>query len=718
MARSLQGRFTFKRVQILHAEFLGSGAYGTVCRAKCDELPCAAKLLHSQLAAAPLVMDKFRQECEFFASISHPNIVQFLGVHQDPKTGQPALLMELMDENLTKFLARQPTHVPLHTQVDICHDVTLALHYLLLNDIIYRDLSSNNVLLVAGRRAKITDLGVAKLKESLQGQQQQLTICPGSPPYMPPEALEKPPRYSEKLDVFSFGVLFLQIVTRVFPHPDQHEIQVADAGSPKGYITMPVSEADRRQQDIQLIPRDHPLQDMILKCLEDLPDNRPPLDQLCNQLERAKEYNWYLDSVKKVNTTYQASTVASESQNATTADLQAEIHRLQQELAQCQKTIKQKDEELQEIKFQAQNQPHNPERSLQIDDAVLEAVEGKKIIRGLTPQLVCLLSKNQLGDLPGVSYNDPEEGAVSVKTVSSENLDTCISRLLNNYKHVANQSQQLDLYTVPPNYPVSDVKALISSYNKRYQKLCLSYVHVSDVQAIQVVSISPEEFAKVKEELESELSLTIYVPDGHKLHLRRGNLIKQSAQILVSPSNRNLLMQGGVAGAINTASRRTVQQRADDYVNQNGALREGQVAVTEAGGDLECKWIIHAVGPQCVGNRHTPNSSQRVLREAVKNSLTCAETLNATSIAFPPISTGHFNMDSKLAANAIINSILDYDFKSNAFLREICIVIIDQQTFSVFREVFQERKKEIMMSAGALLELNTSPPRNTGCLQQ
>ena len=68
--------------------------------------------------------------------------------------------MELMDESLTKFLERPESTGPLpyHSQLNICHDVALALAYLHSNGIIHRDLSSNNVLLIGeGSRAKVTD---------------------------------------------------------------------------------------------------------------------------------------------------------------------------------------------------------------------------------------------------------------------------------------------------------------------------------------------------------------------------------------------------------------------------------------------------------------------------------------------------------------------------------------------------------------------------------
>ena len=73
---------------------------------------------------------KFREECHLLSLARHPNVVQYLGTYTDPDTRLPVLLMELCDESLTAFLERSPGPLSYHIQVNICHDVTLALVYL------------------------------------------------------------------------------------------------------------------------------------------------------------------------------------------------------------------------------------------------------------------------------------------------------------------------------------------------------------------------------------------------------------------------------------------------------------------------------------------------------------------------------------------------------------------------------------------------------------
>ena len=291
-------------VEVYSEETLGVGSYGKVCKAKCGQLPCAAKLLHDTMFGTndpgiSKFVERFEQECRFLKAIKHPNIVQFLDSFRDPRSRRLVLLMELMDESLTRFLERSTGPLPYHTQLNICHDVALALAYLHSNDIIHRDLSSNNVLLIGkGSRAKVTDFGMSKF-EGMNSRMTPLTMCPGTTAYMPPEALVTPPRYSNKLDCFSHGVLTVQIVTRQFPNPGDVTVTVQDARYPTGIVHVPVPERERRKKDIDLVDPNHPLLPLALHCLKDNDRERPSADELCGRLATLKGEQMYTRSVEQ-----------------------------------------------------------------------------------------------------------------------------------------------------------------------------------------------------------------------------------------------------------------------------------------------------------------------------------------------------------------------------------------------------------------------------------
>ena len=360
MARQLriQGPFGFRNVQLVKTEAnsLGVGSYGVVYRAKCDQLVCAAKVLHPILfqtrdPSAYRIVERFQREIDFLSRLRHPNIIQYLGSCPDPESRLPVLFMELMDESLTSFLERSasanPPPLPLHVQVDIGHDVAQALSHLHRHKVLHRDLSSNNVLLIGSCRAKVTDFGMARLL----GADPRLTqtYCPGTNGYMSPEALADPPNYTSKLDVFSCGVLLVQLVTRIWPNPGPrtHRVQVNDPNFHSQQVLVVVPELERRREHLDLVPPTHPLRQLALNCIKDKEEERLTAEQLCSDLVALKESAAYRDSLQQAPEDLRLN-----------HQLQQQVHELQQEnrqreqeseqlVAALQQSVDQKDAEIQ-----------------------------------------------------------------------------------------------------------------------------------------------------------------------------------------------------------------------------------------------------------------------------------------------------------------------------------------------------------------------------------
>ena len=268
--------FTFDNLHIDKSQPLGRGSYGAVYRAKCDQLPCAAKVLIDQYlitqrSEVDKIVEQFQRECDFLSAIRHPHIVQYLGMKKVLEFKLPVLIMELLEESLTMMLehARQP--LTYNLEVDLCHDIALAIAYLHSNDIIHRDLSSNNVLVTAGKRAKVTDFGMSKFLDATMSPT-LLTRCPGTLPYMPPEALHEPPKYTVKLDCFSEGMIMIQVCTRLMPRSGE------------------------RMNHIEQIRSTHPLLPIAKKCLSNNEQERPSAEELCESLSDLKEKPEYIKS--------------------------------------------------------------------------------------------------------------------------------------------------------------------------------------------------------------------------------------------------------------------------------------------------------------------------------------------------------------------------------------------------------------------------------------
>ena len=329
----------------------------------CDDLPCAGKILHPTLfqsndPGAMTVMRQFQQECSFLSEIRHPNIVQYLGSYRDPETRLPVLLMELMDENLTHFLEQSQEPLPYHTQVNICHDVALALAYLHSNGIIHRDLSSNNVLLIgAGNRTKVTDFGMAKFFNINCTTITPQTMCPGTSSYMPPETLDDAPIYTKKLDTFSFGVLDVQIITRLFPNPGPRTKKVQDPRNPRRRLQEMIPEIERRKSHIDLIDPTHPLLPIAINCLSYSEEDRPSAQDLCHHLATLKKVPLYDDSVQQAQG-------RSRPEQSALADRERQLRKVQKEKEELQ----QEREELWREKEECNRQIQHLQQQLKVSD--------------------------------------------------------------------------------------------------------------------------------------------------------------------------------------------------------------------------------------------------------------------------------------------------------------------------------------------------------------
>ena len=133
--------------------------------------------------------------------------------------------------------------------------------------------AANNVLLTSNMNAKISDLGVAKILNLTPARMTQITQtkAPGTPCYMPPEALAAKSKYTSKIDIYSYGVLIIHILCGRWPFPED-----AFCPDPQNPDTMiPITEVERRAEYLQEIGNDHPLMAMICQCLSNTPPLRP-----------------------------------------------------------------------------------------------------------------------------------------------------------------------------------------------------------------------------------------------------------------------------------------------------------------------------------------------------------------------------------------------------------------------------------------------------------
>ena len=239
----------------LTEEELGRGGWGEVRVATFRGAHIAAKCLYGALNYG-YWQTVFSREMNMAARVRHPNLLQFIGATLD---GELIILTELMPTSLRAVLERTREPLP-HQQIStIGLDVVRALNYLHLmrpTPLIHRDVSSANVLLEPqpndSWKAKVSDYGSVNLLENL------CTVGPGSPVYAAPEA-NIPPLQSPKMDIFSLGVLLVEMCTARFP-------EVADRKHLIGSIQQPDMVA------------------LIQQCLAEERDERPSASDIITEL--------------------------------------------------------------------------------------------------------------------------------------------------------------------------------------------------------------------------------------------------------------------------------------------------------------------------------------------------------------------------------------------------------------------------------------------------
>ena len=268
---------------------LGSGANATVFEVDWKGTCCAAKRLHEILledqsaGGVAKLLSNFEAECLTWSKMRHPGVVQFLGVHMDRKSRLSVLVMEKMDTSLRTYLEdHSKEEFPLHQKAFVLRQVTQALAYLHSQNppLVHHDLSSNNVLLnMVSFLTKISDFGMSRaINPSALSRKSSIK---GTQAFMPPEALHNPPRYNEKLDVFSFGNVILHTLTHEWPDPGPPTRYEGDA-------FLAVTELQRREQCVELFTAQEKqlFLPIVCQCLENRPDKRPSSVILVQELRR------------------------------------------------------------------------------------------------------------------------------------------------------------------------------------------------------------------------------------------------------------------------------------------------------------------------------------------------------------------------------------------------------------------------------------------------
>ncbi len=240
---------------------IGRGGFGTVYRATDLKLkrPVALKFLES-VSPSESARARFQRESEALALLNHPHIVTIFdcGEHGD----RPYLVMELIDGPTLHDIAAQALP-DLGDVLGWASQVCVGMAFAHGRGFIHRDLTLKNIMLkseIPGRPAvKILDFGLAKLADSAATTAS--IAMHGTPNYMSPEQVNGG-RADLRSDIFGFGVGLYRLTCGEFPFVAEHPTAIMYQILTRSDFDFPPAVPVRLQQ-------------LILRCLEKNPDQRP-----------------------------------------------------------------------------------------------------------------------------------------------------------------------------------------------------------------------------------------------------------------------------------------------------------------------------------------------------------------------------------------------------------------------------------------------------------
>ncbi|KAK4778249.1 hypothetical protein SAY87_018436 [Trapa incisa] len=225
----MYGLQIIKNVDLEELQELGSGTFGTVYHGKWRGTDVAIKRIRKSCFAGKsseqerLTKD-FWREAKILSNLHHPNVVAFYGLVPDCPGGTISTVTEFMvNSSLRHNLLRNSRLLDGRKKLIIATDAAVGMEYLHKKNIVHFDLKCDNLLvnLKDPRRpiCKVGDFGLSRIKQN--------TLVSGGVrgtlPWMAPELLNgSNSRVSEKVDVFSFGIVMWEMLTGEEPYANMH----------------------------------------------------------------------------------------------------------------------------------------------------------------------------------------------------------------------------------------------------------------------------------------------------------------------------------------------------------------------------------------------------------------------------------------------------------------------------------------------------------------
>ena len=262
----LQGVTQVEYSDVSLRDIISQGGFSVVHKATWKGTKVAAKVIVDPVITAELRAE-FENEILMLNHLRHPNTVLLMAASFKP----PHFTMVseyVANGTLFDYLHKSREEISIDRKVSIISQICSVFLFYHNSNVVHRDLKSMNVLLSEGQSIKICDFGLARFKSDLNKGSMQFS---GTPAYMAPELFKKQ-SYDEKVDIFAFGTLVWEILTRQVPY---------DAFEP-GDIRDKVLKGDLRLDNPIGAPRK--LVSLIDMCRKLNPGERPGFEEISSYL--------------------------------------------------------------------------------------------------------------------------------------------------------------------------------------------------------------------------------------------------------------------------------------------------------------------------------------------------------------------------------------------------------------------------------------------------
>ncbi|XP_010543142.2 PREDICTED: probable LRR receptor-like serine/threonine-protein kinase At5g37450 [Tarenaya hassleriana] len=283
--------FNFEELEAATSSFndgsqIGRGGYGNVYKGL---LPDGTIVAIKRAQQGSLQGQKeFYTEIELLSRLHHRNLVSLLGYCDEE--GEQMLVYEFMPNgSLQDALSarfRQPLSFGMRLHIAMCSARgILYLHTEADPPIIHRDIKPSNILLDAKFNPKVSDFGISKLVPAPDGagvrRDHVTTVVKGTPGYVDPEYFLSH-KLTEKSDVYSLGIVFLEILTGMRPISHGRNIVREVREACESGMMMSIIDRSMGRYTWECGKR---FMELALKCCQDKPEARPTMLEIVRELE-------------------------------------------------------------------------------------------------------------------------------------------------------------------------------------------------------------------------------------------------------------------------------------------------------------------------------------------------------------------------------------------------------------------------------------------------